>query len=50
MANPTADRFEHDTIAILKRLSRRPIEPSSDSELMTDLGFYWLGWNCYPWS
>lgn len=39
MANPTADRFEHDTIDILKRLSRRPIEPTPDKELMADLGF-----------
>ena len=34
-----ADRFECDTIAILTRLSRRPIEPAPDSELMADLGF-----------
>lgn len=39
MANPTADRFEHDTIDILRRLSRRPIEPTPDKELMADLGF-----------
>jgi acyl carrier protein len=39
MANPAADRFERDTIDILKRLSRRPIEPAPDSELMADLGF-----------
>lgn len=35
----SADRFELETIAILKRLSRRPIEPAPDSELMADLGF-----------
>jgi len=39
MANSNADRFEGDTIEILKRLSRRPIEPSPDKELMADLGF-----------
>lgn len=39
MANPTADRFEHDTIEILTRLSRRPIEPTPEKELMADLGF-----------
>ena len=33
------DRFEHDLIEILKRLSRRPIEPVTTSELMADLGF-----------
>lgn len=37
--NSSADRFEHDTIAILKRLCRRPIEPKSESELLADLGF-----------
>jgi acyl carrier protein len=34
-----ADRFERDTTAIIKRLSRRPVEPTPDSELMADLGF-----------
>jgi acyl carrier protein len=39
-AGPSAaDGFERETIAILKRLSRRPIEPAPDSELMADLGF-----------
>jgi acyl carrier protein len=33
------DRFERETIEILKRLSRRPIEPTPDSELLADLGF-----------
>ena len=36
---PSADRFERDTIEILKRLSRRPIEPTPESELLADLGF-----------
>src|SRR5262245_20560947 len=35
---PAADRFERETIALLKRLSRRPIDPALDSELMADLG------------
>jgi acyl carrier protein len=33
------NRFDRDTIDILKRLSRRPIEPTPDSELLADLGF-----------
>jgi acyl carrier protein len=37
-ASPT-DRFERDTMAILARLSRRPVVPAADSELMADLGF-----------
>jgi acyl carrier protein len=36
---PILDRFEHETIEILKRLSRRPIDPAPESELMADLGF-----------
>jgi acyl carrier protein len=36
---PSSDRFERDTIEILKRLSRRPVNPASESELMADLGF-----------
>src|SRR3954465_15875410 len=39
MANSTADRYERDTIEILKRLSRRPIEPTPGNELMAGLGF-----------
>jgi acyl carrier protein len=35
----SADRFERDTIDILKRLSRRPIEPALESQLLADLGF-----------
>jgi acyl carrier protein len=30
---------ERDTIDILKRLSRHPVEPAADSELLADLGF-----------
>jgi acyl carrier protein len=33
------DRFERETIEILKRLSRRSIAPTPDSELLADLGF-----------
>ena len=33
------DHFESETIAILRRLSRRPIEPLPSSELLADLGF-----------
>ena len=38
-AVPSNDRFERETIEIIKRLSRRPIEPKPESELMADLGF-----------
>jgi acyl carrier protein len=38
-AGPNPDPYERDIIDIIKRLSRRPIEPSSDSELLADLGF-----------
>ena len=34
-----SDRFEQDTVDILKRISRRPIEPTAQSELLADLGF-----------
>jgi acyl carrier protein len=33
------DRFERETIELLKRLSRRPIDPAPESELLADLGF-----------
>src|SRR4051794_11981557 len=35
----SSDRFELDTLDILKRLSRRPIDPGPASELLADLGF-----------
>jgi acyl carrier protein len=35
----TDDRLTSDIIEILKRLSRRPIEPLPGSELLADLGF-----------
>ncbi len=34
-----ADWFERETITILRRLSRRPIDPVPTTELMADLGF-----------
>jgi acyl carrier protein len=36
---PLGEPFERETIEIVKRLSRRPIEPKPESELMADLGF-----------
>lgn len=33
------DRIATDTIAILARLSRKPVEPTLDRELMADLGY-----------
>ena len=34
-----SDRFEQDIFEILKRISRRPVEPTLESELLADLGF-----------
>lgn len=28
----------------------KPVDFNKFTELMDDLGFYWLGWNHYPWS
>ncbi|MGE3510677.1 MAG: phosphopantetheine-binding protein [Vicinamibacterales bacterium] len=40
LRNPsTDDPIASETIAILKRLSRKPVDPTSDRELMADLGF-----------
>lgn len=33
------DRVERDTIEIVKRVCRRPVEPTLSSELLRDLGF-----------
>jgi acyl carrier protein len=38
-ASASADRFERDTLEILKRVSRRPIDPTLENELLADLGF-----------
>jgi acyl carrier protein len=37
--SPSAETIERDIIEILKRVSRRPVEPSGASELLADLGF-----------
>jgi len=37
--SPSAETIEGDIIEILKRVSRRPIEPTGASELLADLGF-----------
>ncbi|MQA28630.1 MAG: hypothetical protein GEU82_02165 [Luteitalea sp.] len=37
--SPTAATIERDIIDILKRVSRRPIQPTGASELLADLGF-----------
>jgi acyl carrier protein len=38
-AGSSPDRFERDTLELLKRLSRHPIDPEPKSELLADLGF-----------
>jgi acyl carrier protein len=38
-SSTSPDRFERDTIELLKRISRRPVSPTLDSELLADLGF-----------
>lgn len=35
----TPDAIERDVRDILRRLSRKPVEPAPDRELMADLGF-----------
>ena len=39
MAAPAPEGIEAEVLAILKRVSRRPIEPTAESELAGDLGF-----------
>lgn len=36
---PSPDRFQRDTVDIVKRLSRTPADIALDTELMADLGF-----------
>lgn len=38
-SSQSSESIESETLAIVKRLSRRPIEPKPESELMADLGF-----------
>jgi acyl carrier protein len=39
MAQPASASLEHTVIDVLKNVSRRPIEPTMDSDLVADLGF-----------
>lgn len=39
MDRSTSPSIEHTVITLLKRVSGRPIEPTPNSDLVTDLGF-----------
>jgi acyl carrier protein len=39
MSQPASAPLEDGVIDVLKQVSRRPIEPSLDSDLVADLGF-----------
>jgi acyl carrier protein len=39
MVQPASASLEHTVIDVLKNVSRRPIEPTMDSDLVADLGF-----------
>ena len=39
MPGPTSIRIEDGVIDVLKNVSRRPIDPTLDSDLVADLGF-----------
>jgi acyl carrier protein len=39
VTSPSGDIIERDIIEILKRVSRRPVDPTPASELLADLGF-----------
>ncbi len=39
MDRASSDEFQRDILGIVTRLSRRPIKPTPDSELVADLGF-----------
>jgi acyl carrier protein len=39
MVQPASATLEHTVIEVLKTVSRRPIEPTMDSDLVADLGF-----------
>jgi acyl carrier protein len=35
----SGDRIEEEIVEIVRRLSRRPVDPAPDRELLADLGF-----------
>jgi acyl carrier protein len=39
MPHPASAQIEEGVLDVLKNVSRRPIEPTMDSELVADLGF-----------
>ena len=39
MASPPSTDIENGVLEVLKNVSRRPIEPTRDSDLVADLGF-----------
>ena len=39
MSGPTSIRIEDGVLDVLRNVSRRPIEPALDSDLVADLGF-----------
>ena len=39
MSGPTSIRIEDGVLDVLRNVSRRPIEPALDSDLIADLGF-----------
>ena len=39
MAQPASAPIEDGVIDVIKNVSRRPVEPTVDSDLVTDLGF-----------
>jgi len=39
MAGPASIRIEDGVLDVLKNVSRRPIEPTLDNDLVADLGF-----------
>ena len=50
----TTSRAEQDVARAYKYRANsylvKPVDFDSFTRLMDDLGFYWLGWNHYPWS
>ena len=39
MVQPASAPIEYGVIDVIKNVSRRPVEPTVDSDLVTDLGF-----------